>query len=81
MSHSIYLVLDMMNDLVHADDRPAYRRMRDEMQRGLHGTDTAECRLVHREGQIVWTKSSVRALSAGNGHRHFHCCIQCASRK
>jgi PAS domain S-box-containing protein len=60
-----------LDDLVHADDRPAYRRMREEMQRGLHGTDTAECRLVHREGRIVWTKSSARALSAGNGHRHF----------
>ena len=60
-----------LDDLVHADDRPAYRRMRDEMQRGLHGTDTAERRLVHSDGQLVWTKSSVRALSAGNGHRHF----------
>ena len=60
-----------LDDLVHDDDRPAYRRMRDELQRGLHGADTAERRLVHREGGLVWTKSSVRALSASNGHRHF----------
>ena len=37
----------------------------------LHGADTAERRLVHRDGRLVWTKSSVRAVSAGNGHRHF----------
>jgi PAS domain S-box-containing protein len=60
-----------LEDLVHPDDRAAYRRTRDEMQRGLHSADTAERRLVHRDGSVVWTKASVRALSAGSAHRQF----------
>jgi PAS domain S-box-containing protein len=57
--------------VVHADDVAAYRRTRDEMQRGAQQADTAERRLVHRDGRLVWTKSSVRAVSAGTGHRHY----------
>jgi PAS domain S-box-containing protein len=57
--------------VVHADDLAAYRRMRDEMQRGAAQADTAERRLVHRDGRVVWTKSSVRSVSAGPGHRHY----------
>src|SRR5512136_626395 len=41
------------------------------MHRGAQQADTPERRLVHRDGRLVWTKSSVRAVSAGNGHRHF----------
>jgi PAS domain S-box-containing protein len=57
--------------VVHADDRASYRRMRDDMQRGALSADAAERRLVHRDGQLVWTKSSVRAVSAGSGLRHY----------
>ena len=57
--------------LVHVDDRASYRRMRDDMQRGAHAADAAERRLVHHDGRLVWTKSSVRAVSAGNGLRHY----------
>jgi len=60
-----------LEDLVHAEDRAGYRRTRDEMQRGVLGADTSERRLVHRDGRLVWTKSSVRAISAGSGQRHF----------
>jgi PAS domain S-box-containing protein len=60
-----------LEELVHTDDRPAYRRMREDLQRGAHDADTAERRLVHRDGRVIWSKCSVRALSAGTSHRHF----------
>jgi PAS domain S-box-containing protein len=57
--------------LVHADDRPAHRRARDEMQRGAKASDAAERRLVHRDGRLVWTKTSVRVISVGTALRHY----------
>jgi len=56
-----------LDDLVQADDRPAYRRMRDEMQRGLHGTDTAECRLVHAKGRSSGPKAACALFPRATG--------------
>jgi PAS domain S-box-containing protein len=57
--------------LVHPEDRGGYRRMRDDMQRGAPAADAAERRLLHRDGRVAWTKSSVRAVSAGDGQRNY----------
>jgi PAS domain S-box-containing protein len=51
--------------LVHPDDRDGYRQLRDGVQRGADGAETTERRLVHRDGRLVWTKSSVRPITAG----------------
>jgi PAS domain S-box-containing protein len=57
--------------LMHTDDRPAHRRMRAELLGGSDAADAAERRLVHRDGRLVWSKASVRAIAAGNGLRHY----------
>jgi len=56
--------------LIHPDDQPAHRRMRDEMQLGSE-TESAERRLVHRDGRLVWTKLSIRSIAPGGGLRHY----------
>jgi PAS domain S-box-containing protein len=56
--------------LVHPDDQPFHRATRDQMQQGALAAEFAERRLVHRDGSVVWTKFSARAI-AGGGSRHY----------
>ena len=57
--------------LVHAEDRASHRRMRDELLSGAEASEAAERRLMHMDGRLVWSKTSVRAISAGSGVRHY----------
>ena len=56
--------------LLHADDRPAHRRAREEMERGATESEPAEQRFMHRDGRVVWTKLSMRAIASDSGLRH-----------
>ena len=56
--------------LLHEDDRPAHRRARAEMERGATGSEPAEQRFMHRDGRVVWTKLSMRAIASDSGLRH-----------
>lgn len=56
--------------LLHEDDRPSHRRAREEMQRGATASEPAEQRFMHRDGRVVWTKLSMRAIASDSGLRH-----------
>ncbi len=56
--------------LLHPDDRPMLQRARAEMQRGAMDSEAAERRFMHRDGRVVWTKLSMRAIASESGLRH-----------
>src|SRR5688572_23152549 len=56
--------------LLHSDDRPFLERARAEMQRGAVESESAERRFMHRDGRVVWTKLSMRAIASESGLRH-----------
>ncbi|MGH6624729.1 MAG: PAS domain S-box protein, partial [Burkholderiaceae bacterium] len=57
--------------LVHLEDVAAYRSATASLQGGGVQVDTAERRLMHSEGRVVWTKVNLRATAAGEGQRHY----------
>ena len=56
--------------LLHVDDRPLHQQARAEMQRGAIDSESAERRFMHRDGRVVWTKLSMRAIASDSGLRH-----------
>ncbi|HZA94730.1 MAG TPA: PAS domain S-box protein, partial [Burkholderiaceae bacterium] len=56
--------------LLHSDDRPFLQHARAEMQRGAVESESAERRFMHRDGRVVWTKLSMRAIAPESGLRH-----------
>ena len=56
--------------LLHVDDRPLLQHARAEMQRGAVESESAERRFMHRDGRVVWTKLSLRAIASESGLRH-----------
>ncbi|MDQ3189249.1 MAG: PAS domain S-box protein [Pseudomonadota bacterium] len=56
--------------LLHADDRPLLQQARAEMLRGATESEPAERRFLHRDGRVVWTKLSMRAIASDRGLRH-----------
>ncbi len=56
--------------LIHPDDRPLMQQARAEMQRGAVDSESAERRFMHRDGRVVWTKLSMRAIASESGLRH-----------
>ena len=50
--------------IVHA------QQARAEMQRGAIESESAERRFMHRDGRVVWTKLSMRAIASESGLRH-----------
>jgi PAS domain S-box-containing protein len=56
--------------LLHVDDRPLLQHARAEMQRGAVESESAERRFMHRDGRVVWTKLSMRAIASESGLRH-----------
>ena len=56
--------------LLHPDDRPMLQQARAEMQRGAVESESAERRFMHRDGRVVWTKLSMRAIASERGLRH-----------
>ena len=56
--------------LLHPDDRPLLQHARAEMQRGAVESESAERRFMHRDGRVVWTKLSMRAIASESGLRH-----------
>ncbi|MEP6608627.1 MAG: PAS domain S-box protein [Burkholderiaceae bacterium] len=56
--------------LLHPDDRVMHQQARAEMQRGALEAESAERRFMHRDGRVVWTKLSMRAIASDSGLRH-----------
>ena len=56
--------------LLHPDDRPLLQQARAEMQHGAMESESAERRFMHRDGRVVWTKLSMRAIASESGLRH-----------
>lgn len=56
--------------LLHADDRLLHRQLREQLQRGATESEPAEQRFMHRDGRVVWTKLSMRAIASETGLRH-----------
>ncbi|HVE90178.1 MAG TPA: PAS domain S-box protein [Burkholderiaceae bacterium] len=56
--------------LLHPDDQPMLQHQRAEMRRGAMESEPAERRFMHRDGRVVWTKLSMRAIASESGLRH-----------
>ena len=56
--------------LLHGDDRASHQQARAEMQSGAIESESAERRFMHRDGRVVWTKLSMRAIASESGLRH-----------
>jgi diguanylate cyclase (GGDEF)-like protein/PAS domain S-box-containing protein len=61
------LLARRISDVLHPDEMPATRRRLQALIAGSQERVTAECRMVHRDGHLVWTLVTVAAVPGEDG--------------
>ena len=57
-----------ISEVLHPDEMPATRRRLRALVTGAEEQVTAECRMLHRAGHVVWTLVTVAAVTDDAGH-------------
>ncbi|SDX28503.1 PAS/PAC sensor signal transduction histidine kinase [Lutibacter oricola] len=62
----------ILQDIMHKDDVKESNRLKEKLYKGIIDSYNLDRRFIKKNGEIVWTKTSVTAVKSNNGYVKYH---------